>query len=171
MEVLHSSCSAVSPICPLIILTPFCTQCYAVEHENKNTLPQVYQVSRHELVSGSPRKSLFFLLPPHQVFMLMCLTVFFFVGYTPAGQCKLCNFILQYYKSTHSHENGRSFNISQTTKIFSTQTKPTILSWPWQQQLQLEVHLLARSGTFDCITQSSLERVVSALNFTCFCHR
>lgn len=28
-------CSAVSPMCPLIILTPFCTQCHAVEHENK----------------------------------------------------------------------------------------------------------------------------------------
>lgn len=37
-------CSAVSPMCHL---TPFCTHCDAVEHENKNTLPQVYQVSRH----------------------------------------------------------------------------------------------------------------------------
>lgn len=59
-------CSAVSPMCPLIILTPFCTQCYAVEHENKNTLPQVYPVSIHELVSGSPRK-LCSLLLPHQI--------------------------------------------------------------------------------------------------------
>lgn len=39
------------------LLTPFCTQCYAVEHENKNTLPQVYQVSRHELVSGAAPKT------------------------------------------------------------------------------------------------------------------
>lgn len=30
-------------LCP--ILTHTCTHCFVVEHENKNTLPQVYQVS------------------------------------------------------------------------------------------------------------------------------
>lgn len=44
-------CSAVSP---LIIPTPFCTQCYAVEHENKNILSQDFQVSQHKLVRGFP---------------------------------------------------------------------------------------------------------------------
>lgn len=47
-------------MCPLVLLTPFCTLCDAVEHENKNTLPQVKQVSRHKSVRG------LLLLPPHQ---------------------------------------------------------------------------------------------------------
>lgn len=55
-------CSAFSP---LIIPTPFCTQCYAVEHENKNILSQESQVSRHKLVRGLPR-NLFSLLLSHQ---------------------------------------------------------------------------------------------------------
>lgn len=84
------SCSAVSPMCPLIILTPFCTQCYAVEHENKNTLPQVYQVSRHELVSGSPQNlcslSCFFI--SFDGFILVLITVSPFVGFSPVGQSK-----------------------------------------------------------------------------------
>lgn len=55
-------CSAVSPMCHL---TPFCTRCDAEEHENKNTLPQVYKCPG--IVSEwvpLKNRTLFFLLPP-----------------------------------------------------------------------------------------------------------
>lgn len=51
MEVLYSHAVLFLP-CVLSSINPVCTHCYAVEHENKNTLPQVYRVSRHELVSA-----------------------------------------------------------------------------------------------------------------------
>lgn len=35
MKVLYSRAVLFLPLCPLIILTPFCTLCHAVEHENK----------------------------------------------------------------------------------------------------------------------------------------
>lgn len=62
MEVLY-----VSPMCPLII-TPFCTQCYAVEHENKNTLPSS-QPSVQTPISEwvAPNTSVLSVLLPHQL--------------------------------------------------------------------------------------------------------
>lgn len=74
---------------PCVILTPFCTRCYAVEHENKNILPQVYQVSRHKLVSGSPQKSLFFsyLLISFDGLALIWITSSHLFGSCPVGQC------------------------------------------------------------------------------------
>lgn len=87
-------CSAVSPVCPLIILTPFCTRCYAVEHENKNTLPQVYQVSRHKLVSGWPplrnlcSLSCFLISLMVLFWWLDLITVSPFVRFSPVGKSK-----------------------------------------------------------------------------------
>lgn len=84
--------------CPLMIFTPFCTQCYAVEHENKNTLPQAYQVSGHQLVSGSPRN----------LCALFCFLISF-VLVTSAHCClpriswnmKLVYFVLCYCKNSY----------------------------------------------------------------------
>lgn len=79
MEVLYSHPVLFLPCCHLILLTPFCTQCYAVEHENKNTLPQAYHVSRHELVRASPRNLCFLSCLRVNFDVLFSFVMFFFV--------------------------------------------------------------------------------------------
>lgn len=127
--------SAVSPMCPLIILTPFCTRCYAVEHENKNTLPQVYPVSIHKWVSGLPPKlcSLSCFLISFDSFNFMLIAVSTFVQ--PCRfRVKRRNF-LQYISWY-----ARAFCITLLQKVLKKKLKVLLPSCSW---------------AFDRITQSS----------------
>lgn len=126
MEELYSHPVLFLPWCHLIILTPFCTQCYAVEHENKNSLPQADQESRHELVRASPQ-NLGSLLCPHRFRWLVLIAVSLLVHLSPEGENKCTAFVFK---------ANCLFMTSETAEHF-----------------QIDVHFLAYSGAFIRVSQ------------------